>query len=1013
MTPLRVLSTWLLFATAVLAQPALVPSLPVTYFLGRGQNSLHAQAVAAGPGGDIWVGGVALGNGLPAVNAYRSEFSPGFCGRITQCPDIFLSRLRADGEGAVFSTYLGDSGAENFGDMALDAEGNLYVTGVAGQDFPFDRELPPDSEGSHRPFVLKMSPAGEIVFAYPLPAQLFPSAIAVDAAGAAFVGGSTVGRVEPIAGLGLRPDQAQVWRSDDGGETWTRRSSGITTPFLEPDPLTAVRVGDGVRLYAHAFHNVFRSDDRGESWRDVSPPIRQQSSSIASLVAAVESVVVLVDCGVFASTDGGESWSRTYSPPNPQTCVSYLAGAPSAPEIVYAAGWFYNGSNDVPIILRSDDGGLSWRQVEAPEADERRFPSGLAVDPEDPEVLYGAYSTPTGTALFRSDDGGVRWRQVFDRTHRAPVADPERPQTLYLIPSSSSDQPALFRSLDRGESWSLVPVPAEPGRPAVLSDVAVSGGSLYVVASEGRAYASRDGGATWSPIGPPAPAFFLETGQADPGVVYAAGVGSPQQGFVLELDPTATRIEYLNLLGGVGQDIVADLALDQENRVFAVGETSSPDFPVTTQIAGGMPGFQSDAFLAVLSPNGDELELSAFLGGSGDESQTRVALDGDRVVLAGTTASRDFPLVNPVSDDPGETDSYWAAAVDWRDARLDFSGYLGRDRASARPALAVDSEGVAYIGGSQSRLSDMGFIRGEEPFVVRLDREGRVLGSDTLVAAAIDAAEPGRIVTAGRGALGIVGPPPDFGLAVQVSAVAFEPNDAPLARLDAIVNAADQAGHPVTPGTVVSLYGVNLASDARAAEPVEGRFPIELAGVRVLIGGRPAPLLYVSPGQINAVTPVDLRGEPLVSVVVESGAAVSNVLTLTSDLAHPAIFSGPDRQALAFDSGGELISESNPARRGEILAVWATGIGAFSPASQDGEVTALEPPFPAAVDLASVRINLAEAEIVYAGAAPGLVAGVAQINLVVPQNAGSGEGSILLQSKDGAFGSTARIWVEP
>lgn len=198
--PNRLLPLLLAFSLAAFAQSGTAPSLPLTYFLGRDGNParvgpdapmISAKAVAVGPGGDIWVAGEAVGNTLPVVNAFRAENPPGpGCSRFRGCPDVFLSRLRADGQGARFSTYLGGSDRDTLAGMVLDEQGNAYLTGQTDSaSFPFDRELRDEPQFGRPNFVAKISPAGELVYAAALPRATIPAAIAVDRQGSVYVGG--------------------------------------------------------------------------------------------------------------------------------------------------------------------------------------------------------------------------------------------------------------------------------------------------------------------------------------------------------------------------------------------------------------------------------------------------------------------------------------------------------------------------------------------------------------------------------------------------------------------------------------------------------------------------------------------------------------------------------------------------------------------------------------------------------------------------------------------------------
>ncbi|MEZ5365961.1 MAG: hypothetical protein R2748_27420 [Bryobacterales bacterium] len=252
---------------------------------------------------------------------------------------------------------------------------------------------------------------------------------------------------------------------------------------------------------------------------------------------------------------------------------------------------------------------------------------------------------------------------------------------------------------------------------------------------------------------------------------------------------------------------------------------------------------------------------------------------------------------------------------------------------------------------------------------MRLGTDGTITNQDVISVQSMASAGPGRIVVTGLAEPGVIGDPrlsPPGSLLVGV--VDYAPTDAPLPRLDAVVNAGDQLGHGLSGQTVVSLYGQNLAAETRAATAEGGSFPVELGGVRVLVGGVAAPLLFVSPNQINAVTPSGLGDGELVSVMLEGGAP-SNVLSLTSIPALPVPFQSGERQVIALDQEGRLITEQNPVKRGEIAVLWATAVGAMAPKMADGAVAPLAPPFPQA-PITGVAVDFVPAQILYAGAAP-------------------------------------------
>jgi uncharacterized protein (TIGR03437 family) len=154
----------------------------------------------------------------------------------------------------------------------------------------------------------------------------------------------------------------------------------------------------------------------------------------------------------------------------------------------------------------------------------------------------------------------------------------------------------------------------------------------------------------------------------------------------------------------------------------------------------------------------------------------------------------------------------------------------------------------------------------------------------------------------------------------------------------------------------------------------------------VLFGGIAAPLLYASSSQINAVVPFGVTGSSAQIQVVYQGKNTASS-TVPVQPASPALFalnaSGGGPGAI-LNQDGSINSDTNPASQGSVVVFYATGGGVTSPAV-DGLL--ISQPYPKQVLPVSVTIDNLPAQVLYAGPAPGIVAGVMQINVVVPPTA--------------------------
>ena len=209
----------------------------------------------------------------------------------------------------------------------------------------------------------------------------------------------------------------------------------------------------------------------------------------------------------------------------------------------------------------------------------------------------------------------------------------------------------------------------------------------------------------------------------------------------------------------------------------------------------------------------------------------------------------------------------------------------------------------------------------------------------------------------------------------------------------AIVNAATYATGPVAPGGVVSILGSGMGpSEGVGLQLESGRVATKLAGVRVLFDGVPAPLLYVSGDQINTVVPYGVAGRASTQVQVEYLGALSKALTVPIATASPGVFtadaSGTGQGAILNQDLG-INSAANPAAPGSIVMIYATGEGQVNPRPADGSITGTDV-LPKPVNNVTVSIGGTQAEVLYAGEAPDLVAGVMQVNARIPMGIATG-----------------------
>jgi uncharacterized protein (TIGR03437 family) len=215
---------------------------------------------------------------------------------------------------------------------------------------------------------------------------------------------------------------------------------------------------------------------------------------------------------------------------------------------------------------------------------------------------------------------------------------------------------------------------------------------------------------------------------------------------------------------------------------------------------------------------------------------------------------------------------------------------------------------------------------------------------------------------------------------------------APAYSAAGMVNGPNYAPGPFAPNSIVSIFGSGLARSSQgvtAGDILNNTLPTELNGTHVYVMNSPTPLLYVSDGQVNFLVPGNqLDGDVKIRVVREGLTGPEVTVTLVD--AAPALFQTAAGYAIAAHLDNSLIAPGSPAQAGEIIVVYACGLGRTLPNPAPGAI-----PQSAAViqRLSDLKVYLGgaaidAASILYAGLTPGS-AGLYQINLVLPDNPGT------------------------
>lgn len=198
-----------------------------------------------------------------------------------------------------------------------------------------------------------------------------------------------------------------------------------------------------------------------------------------------------------------------------------------------------------------------------------------------------------------------------------------------------------------------------------------------------------------------------------------------------------------------------------------------------------------------------------------------------------------------------------------------------------------------------------------------------------------------------------------------------------------IFNAASYVDSGLSPGLIFSVKGTGLGPTIGQSLILNtaGNIATSRSGVQVLVDGTPAPILYASSAQINAVAPYELASKAGQTVAVQvinngvSGNSISDSVVATA----PAMFNIGNNQAAVINQDGTINGATNPAARGSYISIYATGEGQTTPAGVDGLI-----PFLPSRPNASVSVSMGalNAQVLYAGTAS--FDGFFQVNAVLP-----------------------------
>ena len=469
----------------------------------------------------------------------------------------------------------------------------------------------------------------------------------------------------------------------------------------------------------------------------------------------------------------------------------------------------------------------------------------------------------------------------------------------------------------------------------------------------------------------------------------------------------------------------------------------SPGGIVTTAAGTGAGGFDGDAGPAANAqldlPTGLAVDGSGnlFIADSGNNRIRKVSSDGKISTVFGDGAAATLGLPTGLSLDAAGN-LYVTEIGSNRVRKVAPNGsasVLASTGLSAPSAVAVGADGTVYVcdtGNNRVVAIANGATRtvatGKNPAGVAVDASGNVWYADTGADRLVRVGGP----SLGLGADGYAGDggPASTALFSGPTSLGFDATGhlfvvddgngairmlSPINRntvVSAVYDAAGESALPLSPGKIVVIYGAGLGPSTLALFQVtNSAIGTDLGGTRVTFNGIAAPLIYTSANQVAAIVPYAVTGATA-QVVVSYGGEVSAAFPVAVSASAPSLFTanstGAGQAAAINVSTGALNSAATPVRIGEYLSVYATGEGLTGPTAVDGKLASF--PLPTPNLPVSATVGGVPTTIQYAGGVPGNVAGLMQVNILVPSGIATG-GYVPVVLKVGSASSSTGVWI--
>lgn len=641
--------------------------------LSNDGSRIYFSTFLGGPQDD---GGVGIatdsnGNAYIAVNVNSAN---GFLNQSTWPDQFGVFVVKLNSKGAPLYKYFHPTGEASA--IAIDSATNAYVAGST-----LDASIATLRLGTlenQQAMVFKLSSDGSTqLYEADLGGSVWAAAtaVAVDSAGEAYIAGITPSVDFPLVHpLESTPGARPIWASINGGGAWMPLDN---LPFALPQVMVTDPSNPRTLYEATGDLGMFKSLDGGATWTNASTGIGGSDIEALAIDPVNTAVLYAVNApatsgsssGVYKTVDGGAQWTLVDSAAVED---AQLAIDARNPNIV----WEFNGT-----LRKSIDGGMTWNAV--------GFPGSVQTLALDPRVSGHVFAVSqmffcgfecTNNAqpsFYTSVDGGANW------TQNATLP----PDNLLLVDPSTNPSTVYdglsYHSSDGGVTWTQISTP--PG--GSMSGVVVAldpSGTLYAAVAGVGNYVSHDHAQTWTATGSFIPPWLEEASGPSISALNPAGAGGTlyattdqvaTSGFVTKLSADGGSIAFSTYLRGhasmepfsifaaepndfLDQNWISAIAVDAAGNATVAGGTRSADFAAVKAVQPASGGL-ADAFVATIAPDGSTLNFSTCFGGAQDDAALGAALDSmGNVIFAGQTWSPNFPQSQPLLAPTGFGESF-------------------------------------------------------------------------------------------------------------------------------------------------------------------------------------------------------------------------------------------------------------------------------------------------------------------------------------------------------------------